>query len=66
MLTSVAVLLPSRELHVMGVEVRSQYLLILAAMILWGVSEGYGCALYPGPHRSFNSGRAPPQTPSLP
>lgn len=41
-MTTAAVVVPSHDLGIFGWEVRSQYLLMLAAMVLWGVSEGYG------------------------
>ena len=54
--TAVAVVLPSRNLELFGHEMHSQYAIILAAMVLWGVAEGYGCAplfTYPSLKYSF-------------
>ena len=43
-MTALAVILPSKTLHIFGHDIHSQYLIILVAMVLWGVAEGYGCA----------------------
>lgn len=43
-MTALAVILPSKTLHLFGHDIHSQYLIILVAMVLWGVAEGYGYA----------------------
>ena len=44
--TTVAILLPSQDYRIAGQVVTSRFMIILAAMILWGVCEGYGCVAW--------------------
>jgi hypothetical protein len=41
--TTLAILLPSQDYRIAGQVVTSKFMIILAAMILWGICEGYGC-----------------------
>ncbi len=42
--TTTAILLPSQDYRIGGQIITSRFMIILAAMILWGICEGYGCA----------------------
>ena len=41
--TTSAILLPSQDYRIGGQVITSRFMIILAAMILWGICEGYGC-----------------------
>ncbi len=41
--TTAAILLPSQDYRFGGQIITSRFMIILAAMILWGICEGYGC-----------------------